>query len=54
VPSYAFGKTTDKSGASEGDMKFLEGKIKKLEEQLKNASDEVRSREAIINRFKEW
>ena len=40
--------------ASEHDVKFLEGKVKKLTEELKNATDEIRSREAIINRFKEW
>jgi hypothetical protein len=38
----------------EHDAKFLEGKVKKLSEELKNATDEIKSREAIINRLKGW
>jgi hypothetical protein len=35
-------------------LKFMEGKVKKLSEELKNATDEIKSREAIINRLKGW
>lgn len=36
------------------DSKFLEGKVKKLENELNKALEEIRSKELIINRFKEW
>jgi hypothetical protein len=33
---------------------MLEGQIKKLKDELKNAVDNIKSKDAIINRFKEW
>jgi len=36
------------------DVKMLEGQIKKLKEELKNAVETIKSRDMIINRFKEW
>lgn len=35
-------------------MKLLENKVKKLKEELKNAAEMIRTKENIINRFKEW
>jgi hypothetical protein len=34
--------------------KFLEGKLRKLEIELNKALDDIRAKDAIINRFKEW
>lgn len=35
-------------------MKLLENKVKKLNEDLKIASEMITAKDAIINRFKEW
>ena len=32
----------------------MEGKVKRLENELNKALEEIRSKELIINRFKEW
>jgi len=50
----SFSRQQSHSSNSDHDTKFLEGKVKKLQDELRNATDEIRSREAIINRFKEW
>lgn len=42
------------TSTSDIDMKMLEGQIKKLKDELKNAVDNIKSKDAIINRFKEW
>lgn len=41
-------------GNSGGENKFTEGKLRKLEQELNKAVEEIRAKDAIINRFKEW
>ena len=36
------------------DPKFLEGKVRKLEAELQNALEQIRAKESVIGRFKEW
>lgn len=38
----------------QNDPKFLEGKIKKLEQELSNALEEIRSKDSVINKMKGW
>ncbi len=33
---------------------MVEGKLKRLEAELNKALEDIRSKDAIINRFKEW
>ena len=42
------------SSSSSNDAKYLEGKVKRLETEYNKALEEIRSKELIINRFKEW
>lgn len=37
-----------------GDNKFLEGKLKKVEAELNRALEDIRAKDAIISRFKDW
>jgi len=37
-----------------GDTKFLEGKLKKVEAELNRALEDIRAKDAIISRFKDW
>jgi hypothetical protein len=42
------------SGGGEQSSKFFEGKIRKLEIELNKAVEDIRAKDSIINRFKEW
>ena len=35
-------------------MKVMQGQVKKLKEELQNAINEIRNKEQIIQRFKDW
>ena len=41
-------------GQQELDSRMLEGQIKKLKEELRKATEAIKSRDGIINRFKDW
>ena len=42
------------AGSEQSKDKFFEGKIKKLEIELNKAVEDIRAKDSIINRFKEW
>lgn len=42
------------SSQASGDTKFLEGKLKKVEAELNRALEDIRAKDAIISRFKDW
>jgi Coiled-coil region of centrosome protein CE290 len=42
------------SGSGTQDPKFLESMVKRLKGELSKAVEEIRSKDALINRFKEW
>ena len=42
------------SAGSGGDSKFLEGKLRKLEQELQKAMEDIRVKDSIISRFKDW
>lgn len=50
MSSAGFGR----QGSQAQDSKFLEGKLKRLEEELKSAVDDIRSKDLIIKRFSDW
>jgi hypothetical protein len=45
---------TTNFNASGGDSKFLEGNLRKLEVELNKAVEDIRAKDAIISRFKDW
>ena len=42
------------ASSGSGDTKFLEGKLKKVEAELNRALEDIRAKDAIISRFKDW
>ena len=52
--SRGMANTFNASAGSGGDSKFLEGKLRKLEQELQKAMEDIRVKDSIISRFKDW
>ena len=54
MPSYVYKGDSARKGATDADVKLLENKCKKLQEELKTAAEKIRAQDGLINKFKEW